>query len=218
MYALVARDVHNISSFSFFPLFYSFLRQLPPTMSSTPSYILVDHIYAIDKHLPSKGEVIVVPLLQALPGPGCTLGSVRGHPSHANYHHAVVISIILDVSEFMIMLIVLPMPAYSAIDPISGLSSTSWLLSQPADYQKVHIPVPHEPIPPISPFPTPAQFGDPIEAGGWKDRRPRWIQVVPMITEFEYTTKVLIEFSWRQLLLTNISEAVQMLRSTGETD
>jgi hypothetical protein len=195
-------------------------------MSSTsPSRILVGHAYATDNYLPGEGEVIVVRLSQALFGPGSTLGSARDLPSHANrhsYHHAVVIDLTLNVFESTITLTVLPMPAYSAIDPISGLSSTSWLLSQPADYQKLHIPVPYEQIPPITPphppFPTPAQFGDPIEVGGWKDRKPSWIQVVPMLTKLKYTTRVRIELSSRQVLLTNIFNIVQVLRTTSETE
>jgi hypothetical protein len=60
-------------------------------------------------------------------------------------------SSIVHVFESIITLTVLPMPVYSAIDPISGLSSTSWLLSQlePADYQKLHIPVPYKQMAPV---------------------------------------------------------------------
>jgi hypothetical protein len=196
------------------------------TMSSaSPSRILVSHTYATDSHLPSNGEVIVVRLSQDLFGPGSTLGSARDLPSHAtrrNYHLAIVIDINLNVFESIITLTVLPMPAYSATDPISGLSSTSWLLSQPADYQKLHIPVPYEQIPPLTrphpPFPTPVQFGDPIEMGGWKNRTPSWIQVVPMLTPLKYTTKVRNKFSRRQVLLANISDTVQMLRTTSQTE
>jgi hypothetical protein len=85
------------------------------------------------------------------------------------------------VFESIMTLIGLLMLANSAIDPVSGPSCTSWLLGQLADYQKLHIPVPYEQIPPIMqphlPFPTPEQFSDPI-----------------MI-------KVYIEFSWRQVML-----------------
>jgi hypothetical protein len=156
------------------------------------------------------GEVIVVCLSQGLPGPGPTLGSARDLPSHATchkYHRAVVIDITMDVYESIFMNVTaLPMPAYSAIDPVSGLPFTSWLFSQPADYQKLHIPVPYEQTSPVSsqlhpPFPTPAEFGDPfgdpIEMGRWKDRKPSWIQVVPMLTMLKCTTKVYFEFSWR---------------------
>jgi len=109
---------------------------------------------------------------------------------------------------------IFPIPAYSAIDPISGLSSTRWLLSQPADYQNMHIPVPYEKILPVvhPPFPTPAQFGDPIEVGGWKDSKPSWILAVPMLTELKFTTKVCIEFSWRQVVCSpTFIDAVQVL-------
>ncbi|KAN0113614.1 hypothetical protein V8E52_007540 [Russula decolorans] len=37
-----------------------------------------------------------------------------------------------------------------------------------------------------SPFLTPAQFGDPIEVGGWKDCRPSWIIAVPMLTDLTF--------------------------------
>ena len=173
-------------------------------MSSTsPSRILVTHTYAANKHYPREGEVIVVCLSQPLFGPGSTLGCGRDLPSHAtrhNYHHAVVLGLIVDVDQSIMELTIFPAPAYSAIDPISGLSSTRWLLSQPTDYQNTHIPLPYEQIPPDvqpnPPFPIPAQFGDPIEVGGWKDSKPRWIQVVPMLTVLTFTTKVRIEFSW----------------------
>jgi hypothetical protein len=165
--------------------------------SASPSRIHVTHTYATDNHFPSKGEVIIVRLSQDLFGPGSTLGTARDLPSDAtcrNYHHAVVIDVLLNVFQSIILFTVLPMPAYSGTDPISGLTSTSWLLSQPADYQKLHIPMPYEQIPlltqPQPPFPTPAEFGDPIEAGGWKHRRPSWIQVVPSLTTLKFTTKV----------------------------
>jgi len=44
-----------------------------------------------------------------------------------------------------------------------------------------HIPVPYEQAPALvqaDPFPTPVQFGDPLEIGGWKDRRPSWVEGV----------------------------------------
>ena len=150
-------------------------------------------------------------------GPGSTLGSGRDLASH-DYHHAVVIDSRVDVHDSLLMLTVLPMPAYSAIDPISGLSSTSWLLSQPADYRKLHIPVPHEHTPlvpqPHPPFPTPAQFGDPVEFGGWKDRRPSWIQAVPMLIHLTFTTNVRIEFFWRQVSADQHSDIAPVLQTS----
>lgn len=57
----------------------------------------------------------------------------------------------MDVYESIFMNVTaLPMPAHSAIDPVSGLSFTSWLFSQPADYQKLHMPVPYEQMSPVS--------------------------------------------------------------------
>lgn len=58
-----------------------------------------------------------------------------------NYHYAVMLRFVVD---YDISLTILPMPAYSAIDPVSGLSSTNWLLAQPDDF---HIPVAYE-VPP----------------------------------------------------------------------
>lgn len=186
-------------------------------MSTSPSRILVDHTYA-DNYFPSQGEVIVVSLSQPLFGPVSALGSGHDLPpevAHHDYLHVVVIDVNVHPFESIIKFTVLPIPAYSAIDSTSGLSSTSWLFSQPADYQKLHIPVPYEEIPSVMqthpPFPTPAQFGDAIEVGGWKNRIPSWILVVPMVTEVKFTTKVCIEFSWRQVLLTDISDPVHVL-------
>jgi hypothetical protein len=120
--------------------------QLSSTMSSASrSHILVSHTYAMDSHLPNNGEVIVVHLSQDLFGPGSTLGSAHNLPSqatHCNYHHAIVIDINLNVFKSIIMLTVLPMPTYSAMDPISGLSSTSWLLSQPASQPRCSSVIP----------------------------------------------------------------------------
>jgi hypothetical protein len=176
--------------------------------STSRTRILVTRTYSTDEYIPKAGEVIVVRLSQPLFGPGSTLGSGRDLPSHAtryNHHHVVVLlaTITQRVYEEVFELTVYPMPAYSGVDPISGLSSTEWLLSQSAEYQKLHIPVPYEQMAPVTSshpsFPTPTQFGDPIEVGGWKDRRPSWIQVVPMLTKLSLSTKVCIRFSWRQV-------------------
>jgi len=68
-----------------------------------------------------------------------------------------------------ILMTILPMPAYSSTDPASGLSSTYWLLAQPEDFQRLHIPVPYDEDPtcphPHPPFPVPAGFGGPLELG-----------------------------------------------------
>jgi hypothetical protein len=165
-------------------------------MSSTsPARILIDHTYAADKHLPYIGEVIVVPLFQAFFGPGSIIGNGNGCslPSrpHHNYHHAVVLGIELRISASgtIIIFTFLPIPSYSAIDPLSGLSSTCWLHSQPTDFQELHVPVPYKQLL-HPPSPTPVEFGDPIEAGGWTSSLPSWILVVPLLSEFKTTTKV----------------------------
>jgi hypothetical protein len=175
-------------------------------MSSTsPAPILTDHTYAADRRLPSVGEVIVVPLFQAFFGPGSIIGSGCSPPprAHHNYHHAVVLSARLRISASgsIIILTLFPLPSYSAIDPISGLSSTSWLHSQPTDFQGLHVPVPCNQLL-YPPSPTPVEFGDPIEAGGWTSSSPSWILVVPLLSELKTTTKVCrIEFSWTQTLI-----------------
>jgi len=96
--------------------------------------------------------------------------------------------------EYTITFTILPMPAYSSTDPVSGLSSTRWLLSQPEDFQRLHIPVPYEEDPtrahPHPPFPTPPGFCGYLEIGGWKDYRPSWVQAVPQVVELELTTTV----------------------------
>ena len=96
---------------------------LSPTMTSTsPSHILVTHTYG-ENRIPSHAEVIVVRFShwETLFGPGSTLGSGRDLPSRAtrhNYHHAVVIDGSLDMCQPILTLTVLPVAAYSAIDPI----------------------------------------------------------------------------------------------------
>jgi len=58
-----------------------------------------------------------------------------------NYHYAVVLDISLRVFGDTFLFTVCPMPAYSYTDPVSGLSSTKWLLDQADDFQQRHIPV-----------------------------------------------------------------------------
>ena len=103
--------------------------------------------------------------------PGSQIESSRNLPSRAtrhNYRHAVVSGLSLKAS--IILLTVFPMRAYSFIDPVLDLSSTSWLLNQPGDYQQRHIPVPYEEDHILTqshpPFPTPARFSDPLQIGG----------------------------------------------------
>ncbi|KIM44025.1 hypothetical protein M413DRAFT_373633 [Hebeloma cylindrosporum] len=122
----------------------------PPstTMSSTlPCHVLVSHRYGTDGHLPSRGEVVVIRLSEDLFGPGSILDSGRTLPSGVNrhnYHHAVVVDTgLMVVPEHLVVLTVFPMPAYSLPDPVSGLSSTWWLLEQADDFQQLHIPVPY---------------------------------------------------------------------------
>ena len=167
--------------------------------SASPSHVLVSHQYATDGHLPSCGEIIVVCLSEDLFGPGSEIQSSRNLPSRAtrhNYHHAVVLCIGLSLD--LVSFTVLPISAYSFADPVSGLSSTSWLLRQADDFQQLHIPVPYEEDPtltqPHPPFPIPVRFGDPLEIGGWKSRRPSWVHAVPQVTRLKRTTTARILF------------------------
>ena len=94
--------------------------------------------------------------------------------------------------EVLILFTVFPIPTYSFTDPVSGLSSTSWLLDQADDFQQLHIPVPYEQAPtltqPHPPFPTPAEFGNPLQMGAWKHSKPSWVQAVPQTAGLKYTT------------------------------
>jgi hypothetical protein len=162
------------------------------------------------------GEVIALRFSQDLFGPGSEIAT-RNLPSGAtqyNYHYAIVIRIVVDDS---ISFTILPMPAYSSTDPVSGLSSTNWLLAQPNDFQQLHIPVPYEGTQPHPLFPTPAGFSGPLEMGGWKNSRPSWVQVVPQVVKLEETTTVHI-----LLLLVGINTdmfgIVQILRTACDTE
>ena len=200
-------------------------------MSSAPSpRTIVAHRFNSDHYLPTPGEIIIVRLATDLHGPGSDLSTLRGLPTGANkhnYHHAVVASSTLafDYLEFTVY----PCPAYSTEDPISHLSSTNWLLSQPDDFKSMHIPMPYEtlptavtlgdsdvtPVPPSPPlFPTPAAFGDPLEVGGWKDRRPSWVMAVPQVVPLRYTTRVCILSRLIFSSSINNSIAVQKFRSS----
>jgi hypothetical protein len=111
-------------------------------------------------------------------------------------------------SDFL-ELTVFPVPAYSTEDPDFHLSSASWLLSQLDDFKNMPIPLPCEtalpsavifgdsevtrPYTPSHPsFPTPVAFGDPLEVGGWKDRRPSWMVAVPQVVPLKFTTRVCV--------------------------
>ena len=165
--------------------------------SASPSHILVSHKYGTDEHLPDYGEIIVIRLSEDIFGPGSIIESNSNLPSGAtreNYHHAVILRVGLQVVPGgLVLFTVLPMPAYSFPDPVSGLSSTSWLLDQAVDFQQRHIPVPYEEAPTLMqhpPFPTPVQFGDSLQIGGWKHDRPIWVQTVPQVASLKYTTTV----------------------------
>jgi len=166
--------------------------------SALSSHFLVSHKYATEKHLPSVGEIILLRLSDNLFGPGSIMESTGSLPSGANrhnYHYSIVIGIGLKMApEFLVNFTILPMPAYSFTDPVSGLSSTRWLLDQAEDFQRLHIPVPYEEastiMEPRPPFPTPAGFGDPLQIDGWKHSRPIWVQAMPQVAALKYTTTV----------------------------
>ena len=152
------------------------------------------------------GEIFAVRFSQDLFGPGSEIETCRDLPSRAtryNYHYAVLSGFEMDDD---IRFTILPMPAYSAIDPVSGLSSTSWLLAQPDDFQRLHIPVAYEEDPtrtqPHPPFQTPAGFGLPLQIDGWKNTRPSWVQAVPQVTKLKETTMVRNLLCWAEQILT----------------
>ncbi|KDQ19489.1 hypothetical protein BOTBODRAFT_440312 [Botryobasidium botryosum FD-172 SS1] len=137
----------------------------------------------------TPGAVITVRLPQGLRGPGSRLTSAQSLPSgatRANYHHAVVLRLI-GMPRDVIDLLVLPIPAYSAEDPDTGLSSTRWLLEQPQDFQDEHIPIPYHSNAQHPPFPTPPSFGAPLNIGGWRHTSPSWVLTVPQSMTLKYT-------------------------------
>jgi hypothetical protein len=169
-------------------------------MASPPSSSvreLVKHKFDDDRYLPYIGEIIVVRLSEDLAGPGSALTSLNDLPSRAtrhNFHHAIVLA--YNVSGSGLQFTVFPVPSYSSMDPDSHLTSTDWLLSQPADFQRTHIPLPFEATTPseqVQPlFPTPVVFGEPLKVGGWKNSRPSWVLVVPKVATLKMTTLVRI--------------------------
>jgi len=161
----------------------------------SPSPRLVSYKFAECRSLPLPGEIIAIRLSQDLFGPGSEIAT-SNPPSGAteyNYHLAIVLHWVM---ESTISMTVLPIPAYSSTDPASGLSSTSWLLAQPSDFQQLHIPIPYEEDPtcmhPHPPFPVPAGFCGSLEIGGWKNSKPSWVQAVPQVIEMSETTTVRI--------------------------
>jgi hypothetical protein len=191
-------------------------------MSSVSSRTLVSHIYPIDRHVPSLGEIILLRLSEPLFGPGSIIQSSRNLPSRANqhnYHHAVVVGINLGINVGLntIGFTVCPMPAYSFTDPVSGLSSTDWLLNQADDFQQWHIPVPYEEASTLSQprFPTPRRFGEPLFIGGWKDRRPIWVQAIPQVAEKYTTTVAHLILLGGQICHAHIFSTVQMLPASS---
>ena len=183
--------------------------------SASPPFALVSYKYA-EGYLSRVGEIIAVRFSQDLFGPGSEIES-RNLPSDAtryNYHLAVVLQIVEDYHS--ISFTILPMPAYFSTDPVSGLSSTNWLLAQSDDFQQLHIPVPYEEDPTLSqphpPFPTPVGFGAPLQTGGWKHYRPSWVQAVPQVVELKETTTVHILLCWEDVNIdSDMSSTVQAL-------
>lgn len=133
------------------------------------------------------GKIILPRLAADIYGPGSDLSTLCGLPIGANkhnYYHVVVSGIcVFNILE----LTVSPVPAYSAEDPNSQLSSVSWLLNQADNFKNMHIPLPWQTTaatlstPPHPSFPTPVAFGDPFNVEGWKSRRPGWVVVVPQV-------------------------------------
>lgn len=189
-------------------------------MSSTiPTRSLVTHQYDKDNCVPRWGELIFVRLAADLYGPSSTT-------DNCGYHKAVALGgFISHYLEFTVF----PVPDYSTTDPKSNLSSTDWLLTQPDDFKKVHIPMPHETPLPIAAalgdsdathpsallqpsFPTPVAFGDPLKFGGWKDNRPSWLLAVPQLVRSKYDFQVCALSCSRLFTLTDMLTGVQKLR------
>jgi len=163
---------------------------------------IVKHRFAVDRYIPYNGEIIIVRLSEPLAGPGSTLPPFTDLPSLAtrhNYHHAILLSSNIPISG--LRLIVFPVPSYSSTDPSSRLTSTGWLLNQPTAFQHTHVPLPFEEGSPPEHrqplFPTPAAFGEPLEVGGWKNRRPSWVLTVPNVVTLKPTTLVGLPTSFR---------------------
>ena len=97
-------------------------------------------------------------------------------------------TIIIMLSSYALLWMTLSISLFFySNDPVSGLSSISWLLAQPDAFQRLHIPVP---------FPAPAGFGTPLQIGGGKNSRPSWVQAVPQVTELKETTTVRVLLCW----------------------
>jgi hypothetical protein len=161
----------------------------------------VSHQYGEDGFLPSVGEVIFVRLSQDLRGPGSELEIRTGATAaRGNDQLAVVLGASYNPSH--VVFNVLPIPSYSSTDPVTHLSSTSWLVNEPDHFQQLHIPVPYEEDPsraqPHLLFPTPAPFGDPLEIGGWKNSRPSWVLAVPHTAEVKHSMTVrILDYLWK---------------------
>jgi len=158
----------------------------------------------------SKGNVVIIRLPDDIFGPAS--GSViesRLSQRRNTYHHAVVLNATMFLESMHLEL--LPMPSYSSMDQ-SKKSSTDWLLTQPDEFQQLHIPVPYEEDvqPHHPPFPTPRSFGDPLHIGGWKDRRPSWVLAVPQVLDLGLESVVRILLYWEGVN-TNMSSTVQAL-------
>ena len=106
-----------------------------------PSRVLVGHKYGEDGFLPSVGEVIFVRLSQELRGPGSD-SEIRTAATAGNDQLALVLGASYTPSH--VVFNVLPIPSYSSTDPVTHLSSTSWLINEADHFQQLHIPVPYE--------------------------------------------------------------------------
>lgn len=160
-----------------------------------PPPVMISVTIATGASVPVFGEALRLRLPLPLGGPGSLLNPTA--PTGAtryNYHTAFVQSI--SRTPTAIVLGVLPAPSFSHPDD-QGLSSATWLLRQTPSFQDRHLPLPYAELETNQPHPatpTPAAFGEPLDVGGWRDRRPSWIDIDGMKVELRRTTRVWVRF------------------------
>lgn len=128
---------------------------------------LLTRKFSNDFETPAAFSLVKLRLPISLPGPGSIIGSsaVSG-ATRRNYHSAIVRSAVLDISRGCVNMRVWAVPSYSF--------NPSWLATQPDDFRNLHIPMPCQQLDAHTGS-TPIPFGQPLDCGGYLDRRPAWV-------------------------------------------
>lgn len=145
--------------------------------------------FSKDYETPDAFSIVKLRLPVNLPGPGSLIESsgVSG-ATRRNYHSAIVRSAVLDITRGCFSMRVWAVPSYSFCP--------SWLSSQPEDFRNRHIPLPYQDANADFASSTPAAFGEPLDCGGYQDRKPAWVYLREINFDVPFTQTVYLHCSF----------------------